>query len=158
MLTFRAFDKFQNKYVFEDFAVIGEVTVFNCIDQEIQETWKERKEKFGYESSLEAFNDFIIEICSTVPDKNGKLIYQGDKVKSHYTDEISEIRFGEFYNTDSYASEVDYDDESRSTCIGFYWYESTSQNGIDIGLAFGRDCNGNTDKYEIVGNVNTMKF
>lgn len=58
---FRAWDKFQKKYVFTGFHVMGEVTCFGMIDQIISETYEERMKVMGHSGSLFAWNDFILE-------------------------------------------------------------------------------------------------
>jgi len=75
---FRVWDKFQNKYIFEGFHVIGEVTVFGGINIEIHDTWKERSEKYKYESMIEAWDDFILEQFTGLEDSDNTNIYEGD--------------------------------------------------------------------------------
>ena len=83
---FRVYDKFQEKYIFIGFHVIGEITVFNGIDQEIQRTMKERKKKYGYNSTIEAWDDFIIEQYTGRKDNNKKEIYKGDIIQYKYSE------------------------------------------------------------------------
>lgn len=77
---FRAWDKFQNKYVFVGFHVFGEVTCFSLMDRVISDTWKERSEQLGYQSTIEAWNDFIEEQWTTFKDATGVDIYDGDVI------------------------------------------------------------------------------
>lgn len=86
-LKFRAWDKLQNKYVFTGFHVIGEVTVFDGIGLVIQDTMEERREKFGHQGSIEAWDDFIIEQFTGLKDSNDVDMYEGDRFKSSTTGE-----------------------------------------------------------------------
>ena len=69
-LKFRMWDKFQKKYVFEGFHVCGEVTCVGGMEIVISETWEKRKKALGYETSLEAWNDFEIEQFTGATDIN----------------------------------------------------------------------------------------
>lgn len=91
--TFRAWDKFLQKYIFTGFSVIGEVTCFSLMEQVLQEIWEARKKEYGYKASIEAWNDIVLEICTGVKDKNGIMIYEGDKDKNG---NVVEYRNGSF--------------------------------------------------------------
>ena len=79
-VKFRAWDKFQQKYVFEGFHICGEVTCFGMMEQVIHETWEARAKAQNYVSTLEAWNDFEFEQFADEIDKNGKDVYDGDRV------------------------------------------------------------------------------
>jgi hypothetical protein len=91
-IKFRCWDNYQKKYIFTGFHVFGEVTCFNLMDQVAFETFKER----GYNSSIEAWNDFEIEQFVGVQDKTKIDVYEGDIVK----------------NRDGYVGEVLYSDKA----------------------------------------------
>jgi uncharacterized phage protein (TIGR01671 family) len=84
---------------------------------------------------------FILEQYTGLLDSRGRLIYEGDLVKSDWDGNISQIMFGEF--------NLDNDMSSECTIVGFYW---GNKENNDI-CGFGLDCNGKTDKYTIIGNI-----
>ena len=75
-------------------------------------------------------------------DKNGKEIYDGDILTSTFGNGLPcQIKFGEF----------DYDageDFYETTSVGFYFHEQTGER-----LAFGKSIYGNTDCFEVIGNI-----
>ena len=75
---FRCWDKFQKKYIFEGFHVVGEVTCFGGMEITIRDTWKERSKAMGYEHTIQAWNDFELEQYICLQDKNKKEICVGD--------------------------------------------------------------------------------
>jgi len=81
-LKFRAWDKFQNKYVFEGFHIIGEVTCFDCIGMVIHDTWADRSAVMGYKTSdnLLAYNDFELEQYTDKKDDYNTDVYEDDIV------------------------------------------------------------------------------
>jgi len=82
-IKFRCWDKFQKKYIFTGFHICGEVTAFCGMDMVIHQTWKERSEKLGYKTTLEAWNDFEFEEFTGVQDIKGVDIYEFDVVESN---------------------------------------------------------------------------
>ena len=86
---FRAWDKFQNKYVFEGFHICGEVTAFSMMEMIIHETWDDRREKQKYFSALDAWNDFEFEQFLGIKDKSGTDIYEGHRIITRWVDVFS---------------------------------------------------------------------
>ncbi|MFA6951355.1 MAG: YopX family protein [Lentimicrobiaceae bacterium] len=131
-VKFRAWDKFQQKYVFEGFHICGEVTCFGMMEQVIHETWEARAKAQNYVSTLEAWNDFEFEQFTGLTDINGKDIYEGDLVK--FIDVLSSpIPFSESVN------EV------------FWWneYSCFSLRNTPSDLTFLTDC-------EVVGTIHGL--
>ena len=91
---FRCWDKFQEKYIFTGYHVFGEIACFNGMDQVAMETFEGRKEKYGYQSIIEAWNDFEEEPWTTMADKNSTDIYDGDIVKCTPYDERDKVIIG----------------------------------------------------------------
>jgi uncharacterized phage protein (TIGR01671 family) len=87
---------------------------------------------------LDSSDGLIIwEQYTGLKDKNEKDIYEGDIVRSDWDGLFGIIMFGNYENS--------YED-TKSTNVGFYWGDTNS-------CMFGLDCEGKTDKYEIIGNI-----
>lgn len=74
---FRVWDKFQKKYVFTDFSVVGEVTVSRGIDSIIQETFEDRR-RGKILHSVDMYDDFTVEQALGRQDINLREVYEGD--------------------------------------------------------------------------------
>ena len=79
-IKFRAFDKFLDKYIFTGFHILGEVSAFGGVETHIHQTWAKRSEKFGYKTTLEAWNDFEFEQFTGLTDRNNQDIYHRDEI------------------------------------------------------------------------------
>ena len=136
-IKFRAWDKFQNKYVFVGFHILGEVSCFGGIESVIGETWKERSEKLKYNSSLEAWDDFVFEQYTGMKDNQGKDIYEGDIVKRLHTKSMANLNY-EIIEVEE-ISFIEYRNNG-------FWVESES---------FGYEGEGlwNWEEMEVIGNI-----
>jgi len=80
-IKFRCWDLIQEKYIFTGFHVIGEVTCFNGMEQVIHETYQMRREAYGAKSSIDTWNDFIMEQYVGLNNKDDVELWEGDLVR-----------------------------------------------------------------------------
>lgn len=131
-IEFRAWEPDLKKYYFFDLYTLY------CINPD-----KIKIPKADEDNAMVLFNinHRPFEQYTGLRDKNGQKIYEGDLVKSDWDDSISQIMFGEF--------NLDNDMSNECTIVGFYW--GNEENNYICG--FGLDCNGETNKYTVMGNI-----
>jgi uncharacterized phage protein (TIGR01671 family) len=134
-IKFRAWDKVQKEMVFDgieyQLRLIGHI----CNDSETQE-----RSQIGF-SNFD-FDRFEIMQFTSLTDKNGKEIYEGDILQSDFGDgKPTPIYFGEFACST-------YETKDLATQIGFYWHEEDGTKSI-----FGKSIVGNMDYCEVIGNI-----
>lgn len=93
---------------------------------------------------IDSFEDEGLMQFTGLHDKNGKEIYEGDIIYSSHTDRNTVISFGEYHD-----DAADGDDEPNLTNVGFY----IGNMGMIGSTGFGKDIRGQTDCYEVKGNI-----
>lgn len=127
---FRAWDTHNNKYIYDAEMTYDDVGV--------------RAECFGYMVDDYYNYEYIVEQCTGLKDKNGKLIYEGDVVEDKYGCKYI-VKFGKH----TVIIPVGYEN-GETECYG--WYLSKFTYGF---IYFQEQCdNLNPDnEYLIVGNI-----
>lgn len=130
-LKFRVWDKKNKKYM-ENYA--------SC---SINESGVLHVHTFGQHYELENTEDFEVEQCTGLKDKNGNLIYAGDKGILTVFGGIGPN--GGYVDSDKQVNaQVEWVDE----CAGFYFIDD---NGIYY------DMTNSIENFEIVGNIHEQK-
>lgn len=81
------------------------------------------------------------DLFSSLTDKNGVEIYEGDVLVSTFGNGLPfVIKFGEYHDSSG--------DDDLATVIGFYILEQDGTESL-----FGKSVNGDTDCYQVIGNV-----
>lgn len=132
-IKFRAWDKSKQMFIPTDlWAVVS--TDFGAFGVMLKD-WENYKEGEYFYS-----NSQIISQFTGLLDKNGKDIYEGDVITSSFTgDAKHEICYGEY---------IDDYDNPKAMKVGFYTIEDENE-----AQGFGKDINGTTDSYEVIGNI-----